>query len=250
MGIFTKKNTFTLLCLLALGFANAQSVQTANAKYEEGKRLEERLYPNFSDEVFTKTTAAYDQAGREYYSLLLLGEENRISMSYHTMQAWLAEGELLEAMNRYRSVCDVYVNTFDNLLPPTKFNEEKNTGGVTKSDYDSIWTKTLWLLYFNTVQAHKDVYVLKYANILKSYLPPTDPGMQSLLIQIVQSSLSLSLSVESFAGLEDIFLRKNLKWTDEQKTAVKQAVATLRSLPDSEWTDTQKSLMDKWEKGI
>ncbi|MSQ78495.1 MAG: hypothetical protein EXR21_02300 [Flavobacteriaceae bacterium] len=250
MGIFIKKNTLTLVGMLACCFAYAQSVQTAFAKYEEGRQLEERLYPNFTDEVFTKTTAAYDQAGKEYYSMLLLGEENHISMSYHTMQAWLAEGELLEAMNRYRSVCDLYVNTFDNLLQPTKFNEEKNNGGVSKRDYDSIWTKTLWLLYFNTVQAHKDIYVMKYANILKVYLPPSDPGMQSLLIQIVQSSLSLSLSLESFAGLEDIFFRKNLKWTDEQKSAIKRVVATLRSLPDSEWTDTQKGLMYKWEKGI
>lgn len=69
----------------------AQSFEDGLKKIEFAKETEQRLYPTFTHEIFTKTVNTYHDAGNLFYQLLTDQNTNQIRNSYYGLYSWLQE---------------------------------------------------------------------------------------------------------------------------------------------------------------
>jgi hypothetical protein len=234
-----------LFILFIFQSIQAQSFDDGLRKLEIAKETEQRLYPTYTQEIFSKTVTSYHEAGHIFYNLLNTQEHNKLKNSYFTLHSWLLESELLEALNKSREICDIYVNTFDLFVPANKF-DTYNQKDINKTQYDTTFTKTLWLLYYNTIECHKDIYTIKYGNLLKNYITKGDQNKVDLYINIIQSNVNIELFSDAFQTCKEYTVAcKGLKINEEQKNALHKALNDLKQKSGESLTEEQKKELDK-----
>jgi hypothetical protein len=230
-----------------------QSFDEGQKKLAEAKNLEHSLYPSFTEELFNQTIKAYHQAGETFFSLNnSIESDKKVYASYYTLVAWGNEGEMEEALNRYRPVCDIFVNTFDQLIPAEKVSQFKQNPAftVSQNDYDSVWNKTLWMLYFNTIQAHKDIFVIKYGSLLKTRLKADDKALSEVLLNILQSNLNLNQATEAYILCEEWFAKNKISKpkNEELQAQLSQCLNVLINNYASSLSAEQIKNLERWSK--
>ncbi|MBI3234423.1 MAG: hypothetical protein HYZ42_10345 [Bacteroidetes bacterium] len=239
------RKTIVFLLILSSSYIQAQTMSEGKAKLNEAKELEQRLYPTFTQEILTKTMDAYHKAGEIFHTIMTTKTEEKVTASYYNLYAWLQEAELLEAMNRHRAICDLYVNTFDHFIPALKVKEYKQTE-INQIQYDTTYIKTLWLLFYNTQECHKDLFTVKYGMILKNYITKDNKLMPDVYITTIQSNVNIDLFKEAYDEFVDFTVKcKGIKLSTDQKAALKKALFELKSKSGDALTSPQIKEIEK-----
>lgn len=212
-----------------LGGVTQLVAQTEDGKkwLEKANRLEQQLYPTFTQEIFTNTVNTYHEAGQWFYERIQTGGAQNSYYSYYCVYAWLQEAELREALNQSRPICDIFVNTFDALVAPGDF---KASAELTHMGYDTLYQKTLWILFYNTQECHKDLYAAKYGVLLQKYIKPNHAAAPDIYTVPVQCNVNIGLYEEAYEGFVSFReLYKSLKLNSEQKMAFRKTLTDLKS---------------------
>lgn len=239
-----RKIIYSLTFIVSLN-VGAQTSAEGHAKLAVAKEYEQRLYPSFTQEIFTKTVDAYHDAGTIFLALVSKQKENKLQNSYYALYAWLQEAELLEALNRSRLICDIYVNSFDQFIPAAQYKEYTPTD-ISQLQYDTTYTKTLWLLFYKTQECHKDMFTVKYGELLKKYINQSNSSMPELYIAVMQAYVNVDLYTESFLAFQDYLSKcKGMKLTSDQKLALKKAATDLKNKSTEALSAEQKKQLEK-----
>lgn len=222
MKIWVSVYIFLCTCI----YAGAQQDE-GRIWLEKATRLEQQLYPTFTQEIFTNTVNAYHEAGQWFFHAIPNGGDRKSYFSYYCIYAWLQEAELREAMNQSRPICDIFVNTFDKLLTPKEFQPSAD---LTVLGYDTLYQKTLWILFYNTQECHKDLFAAKYGNLLQKYISYSHAAAPDIYIVPVQANLNIGLLEEAYEGFVAFkSVNKYLKLTSEQKLAFRKTLSDLKT---------------------
>lgn len=248
------KKLFFLAFLLCSRVLWAQHTVFAEAekKFEDGILNEKRYYSNFSQEYFVNSYTAYHEAALMYLHLVdSCNKSEKIYASYHAMKCLYAEAEVFSAMESPKKIYELYIFTFNRLIPDTAFASYKQHPKlkISKDDYDSLWTSTLKILYDASVKSHKELYIIKCGGLLLKKTPRTDTQHIDILKQLVQTTAEIG-DAENLLYFYELWNNKTVKpYGPTEESIVKIINKGISDHPDS-FSEEQLAQLEKLKKKL
>ncbi|MDZ4758083.1 MAG: hypothetical protein SGJ10_08095 [Bacteroidota bacterium] len=235
---------FSLISFVFVAKGQHPNFALAEKKFEEGLSNEKKYYVNFNQEYFINSYTAYHEAASLYIdglSKCAVGE--KIYASYHAMKCLYAEAEVFNAMETPKKIYDLYVPNFDKLIPDSSFNHYKQIAKlkISKINYDSIWVKTLDILYTSSIKVRRELYTIKCGSMLLNHYRESPEQYNDILYHVIIASGNVA---EAQVLLYHLQLWTNLKDKPiENNPAIIKAIDSgLSNHPDSFSEEQVKTL--------
>ncbi len=230
---------------VAIGFALAEK------KFEEGLINEKKYYVNFNQEYFVNSYTAYHEAAKLYLDGLnkcSVGE--KIYASYHAMLCLYAEADVFNAMESPKKIYDLYVPVFDKLIPDSSFTHYKQTPKlkISKVNFDSIWAKTLDILYTVSIQVRRELYTIKCGSLLLNHCQKSSEKYNDILYHVIIASGNVAEANVLLYHLQLWANQKN-KPTENNSAIIKAIDSGLSNHPDS-FTEEQIKTLEELKKKL
>lgn len=102
------------------------------------------------------------------------------------------------------------------------------------------------MLFYNTIECHKDLYTVKSGNILKQYISKGNQLKVDIYTNIIQSNVNIELFEDAYNICKEYMTTcKGSKLNEEQKTLLQKAVNDLKQKSGDTLTAEQKKELDK-----
>ncbi len=223
----------------------------AEKKFEEGYLNERKYYVNFNQEYFVNSYTAYHDAAYLYLDGLkkcVSGE--KIYASYNAMRCLYAEAEVFNAMESPKKIYDLYVPTFDKLIPDSAFIHYKQSPKlqISKTNFDSIWVSTLDILYNASILVKRELYTIKCGSLLLPHYKKSFEKYNDVLYHVIIASGNVAEADVLLYHLE-LWTHKKDKPIDRNADILKAIESGVSRHPDS-FTEEQIKTLDELKKKL